>query len=100
LGARCRRFESVHPDQDFKHLADEAPEATDDKGKTIAQSSGVTDVQAGSPGRNERAEATLAGVLDAVESALDAGDVERAKRLIAVVRELQALGFGKPRDGE
>jgi hypothetical protein len=33
-------------------------------------------------------------MLSEVERALDAGEVERARRLVAAVKELRALGFG------
>jgi len=56
-------------------------------------------VQDGSSSSDARRDAPQVGiVVDAVlaeaEAALDAGDGERARRLIAVVRELQALGMG------
>jgi hypothetical protein len=61
----------------------------------IAQSSDVTAVHGSAGGAGVHAGAdALGAVLAQAEAALDAGDSERARRLIAVAKELRALGFG------
>jgi hypothetical protein len=63
-----------------------------DKGNAIAQSPQFTALQASA--NNGEGDA-LSAVLTAAESALDAGDAERARRLIGVAKELRALGFAR-----
>jgi len=69
-----------------------------DKDRISVQSPGFTGMQASSNDTDERARGgdtdALGAVLEQVQAALDGGDMERARRLVGVAKELRALGFG------